>query len=128
MVEFEVQESGARRNGNVPVLPPPGAQPPVSADERATLQGYIGEIDQYYTMIKAFEHSEPDEVMLACSGISARLTEIRGRLQRSGSARATQLRTKEVDPLLDEIREQFKIHSRVMSAREFDWKMAGGQT
>jgi hypothetical protein len=124
--EFELQDSP--RNGSTPVLPPVVERPASTpADERVVLTGYLREIDQYYAMVKMFEHQEPDEAILACSGISARLTEMRGLLWRSGSARATQLRTREVDPLLDEVREQFKYHSRLLEFRKFDWQLSGGQ-
>lgn len=126
MAEFELEDGAGTRRGSTPVLPPASGIPGLTLDERSQLQAYLHELDQYYAMIKNFEHEEPDVVLLACSGISARLTEIRAKLQRSGSARATQLRTREIDPLIEEIREQFKIHSRILSAREFDFKLSGG--
>lgn len=143
MAEFELEEAGpARRNGADPVvaltqvgtsappsqLPqrPPQCLPTFSQDERKVLSGYAAELDTYYAGMATFEGMEPDEVMARLAAMVARLTEIRARLHRLGTTRATQLRTKEIDPLLDSLRILFQIHSRLLSSRQMEWDMARG--
>lgn len=126
MAELVCEETTPNGNGSRPVIPSPGLAP-VGADERRVLGGFIEEVNAYYQAIKTFHEQEPDEVLLQCSAYHARLTEIRGLLQRSSSARATQLRTREVDPLMHSIEKQFDIHSRLLTSRDLDFRMAGGQ-
>lgn len=95
--------------------------------ERTAMQRFRLELDAYYDDILQYSGMEPDQVLISISGISARLLGIRADLQRSGTARATKFRTSEVDPLLEHLEMQFRIHSRLLSARELDFKMAGGQ-
>lgn len=85
------------------------------------------ELDEIYSEIAGFPGMEPDQVLLSCSGWLARLVGIRADLQRSGSHRANALRTKEIDPLMEGLDMQFKIHSRLISVRELDFKVSGAQ-
>lgn len=131
MPEFQLEELEADtgRSGNVPVLPPLGATPMPNAangDERVILQAYIAELDLYYEAVKAFANQEPDEVLQQIAAFTARLCEIRARLQRSGSAIANKLRTREVEPLMEQLDFQFRIGSRLQAIREFDFKASGG--
>ena len=86
------------------------------------------ELDEYYEMIVGFPQWEPDQVLLAVSGISARLVVIRAQLSRSGLAKAQKLRTTEVEPLLTHLEMQFRVHSRLISMRRLDYDLSGGQT
>lgn len=85
------------------------------------------ELDDIYAALPDFPNMEPDQVLLFISGWLARLTGIRAVLQRSGSTRANSLRTKEIDPLIDALDQQFKIHSRLIAMRELDFKVSGAQ-
>lgn len=126
MPEFELEESTVvRRNGSVPVLPAPTLSN-VSSDERGLLQAYLSELDVYYEAVKEFHGQEPDIVMQQIAAFSGRLCEIRAKLQRIGSTRANQLRTREVDPLMDQMNFQYTIASRLQSVREHEFKMSGG--
>ena len=69
-----------------------------------------------------------EEVFLRLAAITARLTEIRIHLHRVDSRRFTALRTREVDPLLDEADRQFRIFSRLQAVRTFEFEMAGRTT
>lgn len=103
--------------------------PEVSAvpnDERGALQAYREELDVYYRTLRSYEGFEPDLVLASISGIAARLTEMRADLHRSGSARAKAFRCNEVDPLIESLDFQFKVHSRLQAIREFDLRMTGG--
>lgn len=85
------------------------------------------ELDDIYELLPKFPTYEPDQVLLLISGWLARLTGIRAELQRSETTRANKLRTKEVDPLIDALDQQFKIHSRLIAMRELDFKVSGAQ-
>lgn len=100
----------------------------MGADERVTLQAYLAELDLYYVAVKKFADQEPDEVLQQVAAFSARLCEMRARLQRSGSVKANQMRTREVDPLVEQLDFQFKIASRLLSMREFEFRASGGGT
>lgn len=111
----------------MPVNMAPGRRVVTSdGDERAVLGTYAKELDLYYVGMNTFEAMEPDEVMARIAAMVARLTEIRARLHRLGTTRATQLRTKEVDPLLDSLKLLFQIHSRLLASRQFDYEVTRG--
>lgn len=89
------------------------------------------EIDDAFEDMKTFHNREPDEVMRMCGGHSARLSEIRVQIQRVEVylRQWKPIRTAEIEPCLEELKNQFSIASRLQSVRELDWKMAsGGQT
>lgn len=134
MAQFELEEA-TRANGTpvgtgpaaMPLNMAPGRQMVTSdGDERATLSAYAKELDLYYAGCNTFEGMEPDEVMQRIAAMVARLTEIRARLHRLGTTRATQLRTKEVDPLLDSLKLLFSIYSRLLASRQFDFEVTRG--
>jgi hypothetical protein len=115
--------------GPVTPTPPAGPAGATSEDrERSRLAAFMAELDTIYAALPDFPNMEPDQVLLFISGWLARLTGIRAELQRSGSQKANMLRTKEVDPLIEALDSQFKIHSRLISMRELDFKMTGPQT
>lgn len=100
----------------------------VREDERSAVAALRRELDEYYEMVKSFHHTEPDQVLLQISGISARLVEMRAVLQRSGSQRGNRFRTTEIDPLLENLRLQATLHSRLIAVRDLDFRLSGGQT
>lgn len=100
----------------------------VEVDEvRGWLENVKGEMDSYYTMGKAWATAEPDVVMIQISSIIARLTEIRAMCMRDNGQRTTRLRLNEIDPLIEALNFQFKIHSRLQAIREMDYKVSGAQ-
>jgi hypothetical protein len=131
--QFELEETGRSagpmpEGPTVPPTPATGSMIASTRDERSWLAGLRAELTQYYAAVRAYDSWEPDQVLLSISGIGGRLIEMRADCIRDGGARATALRTKEIDPLLDHLDFQFKIHSRIVSIREFDLKLAGPQT
>lgn len=140
MAELQLEEVQRRRhpsneNAAAPVVPSNAFSGEVSVtglalmetdDVRAWLEGLKEELDVYYAMGKKWAESEPDVVMGEISSIVARLVEIRAHLFRDNSARANKLRLNEIDPLLDKLELQFKIHSRQVSVRKFDWDVVRG--
>lgn len=123
MTTFELEESGRRS----PAWPAEVAPTVPTDDEHTLRQEYIAEINIYVASMVTWHSQEPDEVLLACSAYSARLSEMRVHLQRRNSAFCKQLLSREVDPLLSQIEFQFRVHSRLLSSRELDLKMSGGQ-
>lgn len=97
-----------------------------NSDERSVFAGYIAELDQYYAAALDYEEMEPDQVMAHLSGVLGRLTGMRADLQRRGTSKATQIRTKEVDPLIEMCDRQFKIHSRLQAVRQMDFDITRG--
>lgn len=93
--------------------------------ERLIIQEFRNELDGYYQMVASFAAVEPDQVLLMISSIGARLIYIRAQLQRSNSQRATRFRTTEIDPMLDHLDMQMRVHSRLISMRTLDWEMSG---
>lgn len=84
------------------------------------------EFDGYRRQMRDFVTMEPDEVLIALSAFSARASEVRVLLWRDGSRLAQKMRTEEMDPFIDECDRQFKVHSRLQTIRELDWRMTGG--
>jgi uncharacterized small protein (DUF1192 family) len=120
-MNYTVEPELAASNGHAggPVL--------VRDDDRQRIALLRRELDEYYQQILGFHMAEPDQVLLAVSGISARLIGIRAEIMRGGTQRANKFRTSELDPLLDHLEQQFRIHSRLLSVRDLDFRMSGGQ-
>lgn len=87
--------------------------------------GWQQELDEYFTEMKELHGYEPDQVFMRLAGWSARASEIRSQLVRAEGRRAQAFRTREIEPFLDEIDRQFRLHSRVQSVREWDLKLQG---
>lgn len=87
------------------------------------------EIDDAYADMRLFHQREPDEVMRFCSGHSARLSELRVRIQRVEDMNREwrPIREREIEPTLSELERQYMIASRLHSVRELDWKMSQGE-
>ena len=83
------------------------------------------ELDGYYSEMKGFSEFDLEEVYLKLSAWSARASEIRSTLVRQESRAAMAFRTKEIEPFLSEIKNQFGIWSRIQAHRETDYKLAG---
>ena len=98
------------------------------ADDVEYLNSVMAELDGYYAELQKYETMEPDEVLLSVSGLLARLTAIRAECIRSQSQRANKLRTNEIEPLISALDQQFKIHSRIQTIRELDYKITSGMT
>lgn len=85
------------------------------------------EVDRYCKGLRRLNEMDPSEVFQKLSSISARLSEIRIRLLRVEGRKPAALRTKEIDPLLEEVDRQFKFHSRLQATREMDASLIRGQ-
>lgn len=86
------------------------------------------ELDDMRKQVRSFPDQDPADVLMAISGIAGRLAEIRAWLYRDNSQRCTQIRTREVDPLRDDLDLQFKLHSRRIALMEWELRLSGGGT
>ena len=86
---------------------------------------YREEINAYYLVLKNLTSMDPVEVFQHLSAFSARASELKTRLHRVDSNKANAFRTREVEPLIDEIDRQFKFHSRLLTYREIEMKISG---
>lgn len=102
------------------------AQPPRPAN--ALYSTVEAELDDMRAQVRRFPDEDPADVLMAISGLSGRLAEIRAWLYRDNSQRCTQIRTREVDPLREDLELQFKIFSRRIAVMEWELKLAGGAT
>lgn len=113
---------------------PPAPNTPLTAMDFGMGLGSIDsvrkEIDDVFSDMREFHNTEPDEVMRYCAGHRARLAEIRVLIQRIEVIHRQwrPVRTNEIEPVLEELKEQFSIASRIISVRELDWRMEGAGT
>lgn len=108
-------------NGHGPVT----ATGPIPA-ARSLIGQVSSEIDEYLMLAQTFSREEPDEVLRHVSAVTARLSYLRVALIREGGARANKLRTQELDPLMENLDLQFKIASRLLTSRQFDFEVTRG--
>ena len=115
----------------------PGSPQPVGALETSVHIAEMGgsidsiraEINDAFADMKSFLQHEPDEIMRVTAGHSARLSELRVMCFRCEDwyRPARDLRTRELEPALDELEKQWRNASRLHSVRELDWKMESGE-
>lgn len=117
----------------------PGVRPGVAPAPRPTDVWHDGiggsidsvheEIDDAFADLRTFYQNEPDHVMRLAGGHSARMSELRVRIMRheDWSPEWKPVRTREIEPLLDELKNQFIIASRLFSVRELDYKIEAGE-
>jgi hypothetical protein len=87
------------------------------------------EIDDAFEHMKVFKDEEPDQIMRLAAGYSARLSYVRVLCMRIEDwyRPAKDLRTRELEPCIEELRNQYQVASRLHSVRELDWKMESGE-
>lgn len=108
-------------------LAPVGQQPLVQVNADATITplttrvGVLLELQGIKAALKTWFDKQPDQVIREASAYSARLTELwtELRLVEAHDRQWTQLRTMQVQPLLDEIDRQYRFQtSRIAIARQ----------
>lgn len=102
-----------------------GSNPAVGADQ-ALVATCMRELDAMRATIADFPNRDPSDILTAIAGTAGRLSEIRVQLYRSNSQRCTALRTREVDPLREDLDLQFRIWSRKIALLEWELKLSGG--
>lgn len=116
-------------------LPPPTATPDAVLaigqipSDLGTREDVEAEVDLMALMIRGFCTMEPDEALMSIGALSARCTELCVQLVRvEGRERSyRQLRTQQVQRVLDELERQHKIHSRLLEARRQDLQVLTGR-
>lgn len=112
------------------------ARAPMTPLDTSTPNAYIHlsidqvrvEVDDAFKHMNEFHNLEPDEIMRYASGYSARLSYIRVQAMRveDWDRPWKNVRMRELEPCIEELREQWKNASRLLSVRELDWKMESG--
>jgi hypothetical protein len=108
------------------VRAPVGHHPPVRS-AGICIQVEV-ELDTMRAEVCDFPNRDPSDVLMAISGISGRLAQIRADLYRDNSQRCSQLRIREVDPLRDDLELQYRLHSRRIALMEWELRLQGGAT
>ena len=87
-----------------------------------------GELDGILVVIRDFWTMEPDQVMAHCAALTARLTELEVLLHRVEvrDRHYKQIRTMQVQKIVDELDRQFKIASRLVEVRRQDLESLRG--
>jgi len=86
------------------------------------------ELDNYFRLLTTLNSLPSTEVFQTLSAVSARASEIRSRLMAMDNRRSTAMRLRHVDPLIEEVDRQFKLHSRIQACRQFEFDASKGQT
>jgi hypothetical protein len=84
------------------------------------------EIDSYYEAMALFGQMDLGEILMRLAAISARASGVRSQVVRTESRRMAAFRSRELDPLIEEVDRQFKIWSRLQSVRSMEWDMSRG--
>lgn len=87
------------------------------------------EVNDALRDMEMFHQMEPDEITRRVIGHSARLTTIRVLVMRIEDYQRQwkDLRLRELEPVLEQLRDQFSMASRLHSYREFDWRIETGE-
>lgn len=84
------------------------------------------ELDIYMAKLRDCWSMQPDQAMLTCSAISARLSELAVQLHRVEHRRShKQLRTLQVQVILGEVDRQMRIASRLLEVKKIDLALQG---
>lgn len=83
-------------------------------------------LDQYYAAMRDFSDEDLGDVLMKIAAYSAYAAELRGKIVRSETRRATSFRTKELDPFLTQCEFQFKVWSRYQSVRQMEYDLSKG--
>lgn len=121
MATFQLQEPSTTGS---PTNAAPPIRPQVVNDPLDTLRD---EVLSYYAEMREFGAMDVVDVFLSLSAWSARVGELRAYIVMRDDRKANALRTKILDPFLEQVDFQFKVHSRIQAVREMEARLAGGQ-
>jgi hypothetical protein len=123
MPVMELEE--ARRRREHPVSTPVDPTPEPGMTRISPEQEWVVEIrlelDTYLEQLRSMRSKDPTDVFMTLSAITARLCELRVLCMRTESRRTAALRTREIDPMIEECERQFRFHSRIQAARQMEW-------
>jgi len=109
----------------IPETPVRSAPQPTTV--RTKLTEFEDEIDNYYDVMVEFKNMDSSEILESLSAFTARASQIRANLIRQDNRSVQAFRTKQLDPFIAECERQFKVWSRVISVRQFEWESSRGQ-
>lgn len=101
---------------------------PTNVERSSWVDSWRAELDEGYTTMRKFGSMDITDVLLTLSAFSARAAEMRAQCNRVENRKAAAFRSREVDPFLEEVDRQFRIHSRLQSVRQMEWDAMKGQT
>lgn len=116
--------SGAVRGG-IPTLDFDAVHPVMGL----SVNGARDEVNDAYKDMAMFHQMEPDEIMRRAGGHSARLSYLRVLCMRieDHARQWKDVRTRELEPTLEQLEHQYNIASRLHTVREFDYKVETGE-
>lgn len=91
------------------------------------LQDLRDEIASFFEVMRSFPDMDPIDTMTALSAFTSRASQIRTNLIRAEDKQQQLFRTRELDPFINECDRQFKIWSRLLSARKLEWETSRGE-
>lgn len=93
-----------------------------------SIQTVRAEIDDALEDMRLFHQNEPDVVIQAVSAHGARLAEIVTRIRRiEVRLRHWKATREEAEFVLGQLRDQYQMHSRLLTVRQLDQSLMGGQ-
>lgn len=101
---------------------------PRIADEDELLAAWRQEIADMQNELVVIAEDDPDEIMRRLGGWQARLVEMRSQTWDLRGNKATQLRTRHIDPTLEGFSKVFDTISRRLAAIEVELKFCRGMT
>lgn len=132
MPTLRMESSTEAKTGSEPVKPTAGV--PILANQTREFPGLGSivtvrkEIDDVMADMGDFYRAEPDVVMSAVSAHGARLVEIIVRIQRiEVTSREWKPVREEAEKVLNELKSQFQVASRLIAVRQMDLQLMGGQ-
>lgn len=95
----------------------------------ASMNGVRTEVDDAFADIETFVNREPDEIMRLAMGHAARLSHLRVNVMRIEDYKRQwkDVRVRELEPCLEQLKDQWTHGSRLHSVREFDYKVEAGE-
>lgn len=121
---YTLENEGSQEDGFVDDLVPTIAQA-LASGALVSREQVEAEIDLMLRTVREFWQMEPDEIGRLCQAMSARCTELCVHLHRLETQRQwKQIRTQQVERLIEEMKRQWAIASRMVELRRQDIELS----
>ncbi len=90
------------------------------------IPGFQAEIDGYFVQMQDFNEIDVRGILSTLAGMSARISYMRSQVIRNEGRPAAAFRTRQIEPLLEEIDRQFKVWSRYQSVAQMEFDASRG--
>jgi hypothetical protein len=97
---------------------------PTPAKSNEALEKVYKELDEYVEQLRSLFLQDPDDAMKWISSVSARLLELIFQSLRNDTRPMTRLRVEWLLPFQQELRFQWQLCSRRISAAQLEWEQA----